>query len=114
MTPVGARFPPGAFDAIYTANCLLHVPDAALPRALATLARLLRPYGLMYLGVWGGVDYEGIVEDDDHEPKRFFALRTDQQLQEYASRDFTILDFHTVTTGRTRHYQSLTLIRATG
>jgi SAM-dependent methyltransferase len=101
--------PPAPFDAIYTTNCLLHVPDADLPRALSTLARLLRPAGLMYLGVWGGEDYEGTFTDDDHEPKRFFAWRTDEQIVEYASRDFAVLDFHTVKTEHHHHYQSLTL-----
>jgi SAM-dependent methyltransferase len=105
-TDVGA---PASFDAIYTTNCLLHVPDADLPQALSTLAELLRPAGLMYLGVWGGEDFEGSFADDDHEPKRFFAWRTDEQIIEYASRDFTVLDFHTVTTEHHYHYQSLTL-----
>ena len=102
-------FPPASFDAIYTTNCLLHVPDASLPAALTTLAGLLRPGGLMYLGVWGGADWEGEVDDDDHVPKRFFAWRTDAQIQEHAARDFEILDFHTVTTEHDHHYQALTL-----
>ena len=102
-------FPPASFDAVFTSNCLLHVPDAALPSALAILARVLRPEGLMYLGVWGGQDWEGEFVDDDHLPRRFFALRTDEQLQEYAARDFEILDFHTVTADDGDHFQSLTL-----
>jgi SAM-dependent methyltransferase len=104
-------FPPASFDAIYTTNCLLHVPDSSLPRVLARLAALLAPGGLMYLGVWGGEDREGEIAEDDHEPKRFFAFRTDEQLQEYAARDFEILDFHTVQTENDYHYQSLTLRR---
>jgi SAM-dependent methyltransferase len=104
-----AAFAPHSFDAIYTANCLLHVPDVDLPRALSTLAGLLRPDGLMYLGVWGGEDREGPLDHDDHEPQRFFAWRTDEQLLEYASVDFTVLDFHTVTIEHNHHYQSLTL-----
>jgi SAM-dependent methyltransferase len=102
-------FPSASFDAIFTTNCLLHVPDAALPRVLARLAELLRPSGLMYLGVWGGQDWEGEFVDDDHVPKRFFAWRTDEQIQEYAARDFEIVDFHTVTDDNGEHFQSLTL-----
>lgn len=106
-------FPTASFDAIYTVNCLLHVPDSDLAAALSTLARLLRPRGLLYLGVWGGLDFEGQLDDDEHEPKRFFAFRTDEQLLEHASAHFTVLDFHTVTTRFRHHFQSLTL-RAAG
>ena len=109
---LGTLFAPGSFDAIYTVNCLLHVPDDDLPAALTTLAGLLRPGGLMYLGVWGGRDFEGQLEEDDHEPKRFFAWRTDERLLDYVSRDFTVLEFHTVTTTYRHHYQSLTLTPA--
>jgi SAM-dependent methyltransferase len=103
-------FKPASFDAIYTANCLLHVPNADLPAALAKLAGLLRPYGLMYVGLWGGEDREGVLlENDDHEPKRFFSWRTDERIQEYVLPDFAILDFHTVKVDYRHHYQSLTL-----
>jgi len=44
--------------------------------------------------------------------ERFFAWRTDERFQQFVSRDFTILDFHTVAMDG-HHYQSLTL-RATG
>lgn len=107
-------FPPASFDAVYTVNCLMHVPDADLPAALANLAALLRPGGLMYLGVWGGEDREGPLDNDEHEPPRFFAWRTDEQIQDYVSPHFTILDFHTVAL-RGDRYQSLTLrVGATG
>jgi SAM-dependent methyltransferase len=65
--------------------------------------------GLMYLGVWGGQNREGTLENDDHEPKRFFAFRTDEHLQAYASRNFSIVDFHTVTSEGGERFQSLTL-----
>jgi SAM-dependent methyltransferase len=108
---LGSVFEPGSFDAIYTANCLLHVPDADLPAALRTLAGLLRPDGLMYLGVWGGRDFEGHLDDEDHEPKRFFAWRTDERLLGYVAHDFEVLEFHTVDIEWRHHYQSLTLRR---
>ncbi len=107
-------FPSSSFDAVYTVNCLLHVPDVDLPTVLASLAALLRPGGVMYLGVWGGEDREGPLDNDEHEPKRFFAWRTDERIQQFVSRDFTILDFHTVAMDG-HHYQSLTVrARATG
>ncbi len=102
-------FPPASFDAVYTVNCLLHVPDADLPTALANICALLRPDGLMYLGVWGGEDREGPLDDDEHEPARFFAWRSDEQIQKYVSPYFTILDFHTVRSQDDHYFQSLTL-----
>ena len=114
MDVLGLEFPRASFDAIYTVNCLLHVPDADLPAVLADLSGLLRPVGLMYLGVWGGEDREGPLDNDEHEPPRFFAWRTDEQIQDYVSSHFTILDFHTVAL-RGDRYQSLTLrVGATG
>lgn len=67
-------FPAESFDAVYAMNCLLHVPNAELPAVLASIARVLRPGGLFFLGVYGGSDgtEEGPVAWDDHVPARFF------------------------------------------
>jgi SAM-dependent methyltransferase len=104
-------FPPASFDAVYSVNCLLHVPNVDLPRALSTIASVLRPGGLFYLGLWGGESSEGILERDQHVPKRFFSFRTDAEIQSYVTEFFSIVDFHRVTTGDVEPYQSLTLRR---
>ncbi|GIG56340.1 hypothetical protein Lfu02_07120 [Longispora fulva] len=103
-------FPPGSFDAVYALNCLLHVPDADLPAALEAIAAVLRPGGLFFLGVYGGVDYEGPLDEDEHDPPRFFSWRTDARIREFAARSFEVVDFHVVGTGNQR-FQSLTLRR---
>ncbi|MET9019380.1 class I SAM-dependent methyltransferase [Actinopolymorpha sp. NPDC004070] len=89
-------FPPGSFDAAYAMNCLLHVPNADLPAVLGSIATVLRPGGLFFLGVYGGEQGEGPLADDRHDPPRFFASRTDEEIQEYARRSFEIVDFHVV------------------
>ncbi len=92
MDVLGLDFPPASFDAVYTVNCLLHVPNADLPRVLASIADVLRPGGLCYVavyGVSGNEGIEGVLETDDHVPKRFFSRRTDEQLQHYAAEWFT-------------------------
>ena len=72
-------FPDGSFDAVWTINCLLHVPTDTLPAALAEIARVLRPDGLLFLGVYSTEPpSEGVNEDDNHDPKRFFAFRPDE------------------------------------
>src|SRR6266702_4798544 len=66
-------FPAHSFDAVYALNCLHHVPTADLPPVLHTLWRLLRPGGLFSLCVYGGMEWEGMREQDWHQPPRFFA-----------------------------------------
>ncbi len=104
-------FPPESFDAAYAMNCLLHVPNADLPAALAAIRAVLRPGGLFFLGVYGGDGTEGPLDDDQHDPPRFFSWRTDEQLQRYARACFDIVDFHTVEL-TTYRFQSLTLRRS--
>ena len=106
-------FPAGSFDAVFAMNCLLHVPNADLPAVLAGIRRALRDDGLFFMGVYGGDGHEGPLPDDDHEPPRFFSLRTDEQIQQFARGSFDIVDFHLVETGGWP-FQSLTLRRVGG
>ena len=104
-------FPAESFDAVYTLNCLLHVPNADLPAAGEVIASVLRPGGLFFLGVYGhDVAEEGPFEDGIHHPPRFFSWRTDEQIQQFARQRFDIVDFHVVAPQR-QHFQSLTLRR---
>jgi SAM-dependent methyltransferase len=106
-------FPAESFDAVYAMNCLLHVPNAELPAVLASIARVLRPDGLFFLGVYGGSEAagEGLAECDDHVPARFFSWRTDDQIVQFASSSFDIVDFHIAEAGTQHRFQSLTLRR---
>lgn len=99
-------FAEAEFDAVYTFNALLHVPDASLPAALAGIRTALRPGGLFYLGVYGGTQAEHGFSDDE----RFFSFRTDRDLLAYATEQFDVLDFHVVH-DHDIHFQSLTLVR---
>jgi SAM-dependent methyltransferase len=99
-------FAEGEFDAVYTFNSLLHVPNASLAAALENIRRVLSPGGLFYLGVYGGADPEEGFSDDE----RFFSFRTDHDLLTYARERFDILDFHVVRS-RDARFQSLTLVR---
>jgi SAM-dependent methyltransferase len=110
------RFPDESFDAVWSMNCLLHVPSADLPAVLSEIKRCLRPDGLFFLGVYGGTPSEGILETDKHDPKRFFSLRSDEQLQAFAREHFEVVDFHVVDLGISSGpifvFQSLTLRRS--
>jgi SAM-dependent methyltransferase len=100
----------GSFDAVYALNCLLHVPNADLPEVLAAVRAVLRPGGWLFMGVYGGDGHEGPGEDDGHEPPRFFSWRTDEQIQDFVTRYFSLVDFHVIQPGEL-HFQSLTLRR---
>lgn len=104
--------PPASFDAVYAMNSLLHLPKRDLPAVLHSIQTALKPNGLFFMGVYGGIETEGIWEEDDYEPKRFFAFYTDDRLKHILSQFFNIEDF-TVTknvgTDDDPHHQSVTL-----
>jgi SAM-dependent methyltransferase len=104
------RFPPKHFDAVYAMNCLLHIPNTDLPSALEGIQAVIRHGGLFFLGVYGGHSEEGVAEDDDHSPPRFFSRRTDEEIEDFTRRYFDVVDFHVVDEGA-MHFQSLTLRR---
>ncbi len=101
------------FDAAFALNTLLHIPTKLLPVALANLATLLEPGGLMYWGQYGGEYSEGIYEEDHQEPKRFFSLLDDQQILGFAAGHFTVEEFERIDLEGSSplHFQSL-LLRA--
>lgn len=103
--------PESSFDAAYSLNALLHVPNADLDDALAAVRAVLAPGGLFFLGVFGGDGEEGVADDDSHVPARFFSLRSDQQLLSHAQKQFDILDFHVVEPAGGLRFQALTLVR---
>jgi SAM-dependent methyltransferase len=108
------EFDAGAFDAVHAMNCLLHVPNDELPVVLAEIGRVLRPGGLFFLGVYGGSEGEGPADADDHVPARFFSWRSDEQILQFASRQFEVVDFHVAEPGTNHRFQSLTLRRPRG
>ncbi len=78
------------FDAVYSVNCLLHIPQSDIKHILDLIAARLNHKGLMYLGLWGGEDFEGIWPQDKYEPKRFFSFRTPETLLRVIYQSFRI------------------------
>ena len=89
-------FPDGHFDGLFAQNCLLHVPKRDLTRVLQAILRVVRPGGLLYLGVYGGQDFEGVWEEDGYEPKRFYAFYTEDEMRSILERYFQILSFEVI------------------
>lgn len=88
-------FPAGSFGAVWMMNCIHHVPSADTAAVLAGIADVLQPDGLFYLGVWGGVDREGIPEEDFYLPPRYFCFRSDVTLRAAVADRFTVMSFET-------------------
>jgi len=78
------------FDAVYTMNCLLHIPKQDIDHILHLISRRLNDSGLMYLGLWGDEDFEGILEQDRYKPKRFFSFWKAEALLEILQRFFRL------------------------
>ena len=78
------------FDAVYTLNCLLHIPKKDICHIFNLIATRLNGNGLMYLGLWGGENFEGILEQDTYEPKRFFSFWEAETLLEVVQQSFRL------------------------
>lgn len=89
-------FPPATFDAVYAMNSLLHLPKKDFPAVLQMIRTILKPEGLFFIGVYGGIESEGTWEEDVYEPKRFFAFYTDERLKEILTDYFEIYSFAAV------------------
>lgn len=95
LSPVGARicrdlglraaaasalalpFADDTFDAAWTMSTLMHLSGDGMGRALAELGRVVRPGGVVEVGVWGkDVDSDRVGADG-----RYFRHRTDDDLR---------------------------------
>lgn len=103
-------FPAESVDAAYAFNSLLHTPKRELPDVLAGIREVLRPKGLFFMGVWGGTSFEGILEEDSFEPKRFFSFWEDRALLELAMSRFDLLYFRKLKVEASRGYDFQSLI----
>ncbi|ARI79236.1 SAM-dependent methyltransferase [Halobacillus mangrovi] len=84
------------FDAVWALNCLLHVPKDQLEGVLMGIKRIMKPGGLFYMGVYGGIDQEGVWDKDFHHPKRFFSFYKDEFLESILTKHFHLEAFHKV------------------
>jgi SAM-dependent methyltransferase len=109
MDVADLSFSAASFDAVYSFNSLLHLPRTELPVVLRDIHSILVPGGLFYFGTYGGHDHEGIYEDDDHTPPRFFSFYDDEQLQRVATQSFEILSFQSLELPEKLRFQSLLL-----
>jgi SAM-dependent methyltransferase len=86
-------FKQDSFDAVYALNSFLHLPKDEFPLALGNVCNVLRPAGLFYLGIYGGIEFAGIWEKDAYRPKRFFSFHSDENLKRILANIFEISYF---------------------
>lgn len=104
-------FPENSFDAVYSMNSLLHLTKNEFPEILHQINALVRPDGMIYIGIYGGYDHEGIRDKDSYTPKRFFSFFSDEHLEQEVTKVFDILAFNRVIfePDNPMHFQSLML-----
>ncbi len=111
MDVMAMEFQDNSFDAVYSLNSMLHIPDTLLLQVLSQIKRVLKPGGLFYYGTYGGERSEGIWQDDHNQPKRFFNYYPDYELIAILAQVFEIKYFHQVEIENRKnfHFQSLIL-----
>jgi cyclopropane fatty-acyl-phospholipid synthase-like methyltransferase len=111
MDMTDIQFPAGSFDAVYSMNSLLHLTKAEFPVVLHKMDQILRADGVVFIGIYGGQDYEGVWENDAYSPKRFFSFFTDEHIKQEVMKVFDIVSFESIQTepGDELHFQSLIL-----
>ncbi len=98
-------FPLASFDAGWAMSTLLHVPNSDIDHVLEEMVCILKPGAPLGIGLWGGIEHEGVFEDDWATPKRFFSFRSDDRLREILERHLTIEHFETLMHNDADHYQ---------
>lgn len=101
------------FDAVYSMNCLVHIPKCDFDHILTLIYNRMNHNGLLYLGLWGGDDFEGIWDGDSYEPKRFFAFYKTTTLLELLLRLFILEYYHRVVPWDDAIFNSIILRRGT-
>lgn len=80
-----------SFDAGWTMSTLMHLPDDQIELAVAEIGRVVRPGGLLEVGVWGANELRTRLDAQ----QRYFRERTDDQLRQLLSRIGDVVAFDT-------------------
>jgi SAM-dependent methyltransferase len=103
-----------SFDAVYALNSFLHLPKDKFPTVSKNVHDVLCPSGLFYLGMYGGIEFEGTNEKDPYTPNRFFSFHSDENLKRILAETFDILYFKRIDFEKERlSFQSTVLRKCT-
>lgn len=101
----------GEFDGAYAMNSILHVPKELFQEVLAVIRRSLKTGGIAVIVVYGGMNFEGTLEDEWTDPPRFFSFYSDEDFDQLPTPGFRRLacEFRTDNEEEGLHPQVLTL-----
>lgn len=78
----------GEFDGVFAMNSLLHVQKELWSETLTVIRRSLHVGGIAVIVVYGGMNFEGTLDDEWTEPKRFFAFYSDEDFEQLPTPGF--------------------------
>ena len=84
-------FDDATFDAVWTMSTLMHLEGDGFEQAVAELGRVVKPGGLVEVGVWGSVEDGEWTSPDG----RYFRHRSDDRVRELLSRIGQVDEFDT-------------------
>lgn len=104
-------FHAGEFDGVFALNSLLHVEKRLWTSALSVVRRCVKYGGIAMIVVWGGIDYEGTLDDEWTDPPRFFAFYSDEEFSSLETPGFDrmVCEFRTDDPEDNLHPQILVL-----
>jgi SAM-dependent methyltransferase len=97
------------FDAMWAMKSLIHVEKCNLPQVLQEIQQALNPSGLFFMGVYGGDEWEGILEGDLFSPPRYLSFYSEERMKEIVSQYFELVRYEKVEFERKYYFQALTL-----
>lgn len=98
-----------SFDAVWARNSLIHIEKQEFTQVLEKIHQVLKPTGLFFMSLYGGEEWEGVLEGDIFTPPRYFSFYTDEHLRELLAPYFEVLQFDHIESKGKYHGQSLTL-----
>lgn len=107
-------FRTGTFEVLWTMSTFVHVPHDRFDDAIGEMLRVVRPGGLLGIGTWGGIDFEGVPEFGDLRPFRFFSLAAHDRWRSMLASHGDVEAFETYDPGDEHgwHYQFAVLRRS--
>lgn len=85
------KFKNDSFDGVWAVSSLLHVPKTKIPDVLAKLNKILKPNGLLFVGVKEGKGEELFESEKYPGVKRFFSYFNQEEMRDLLKPYFEVI-----------------------